>query len=247
MLGKHFLACGDVDTPNAAISATFKRRGYYPKGGGVVHVHVTPLPPNKPLQPIKLLRRGRVLSIRGIAHYADLPASVGAGMVQGALERLKSAHIIIEDVTNPGTGDLNTLQGLEAVQIECKREPRSTTTGAGSGIVLWAELEGGTLIGGSAVGRKGLDPAYVGAQAAEKLIASLESQSCVDEWLQDQIIIFMALALGESELCCGTQEITLHTRSAIWVAEQMTGAKFEVVQNEMGINLIRCRGIGFKS
>ena len=125
-----------------------------------------------------------MLSIRGIAHYADLPASIGTGMVQGALERLKSACIIPTDVTNPGTGaDVNTLQDLpvEAVQIECRREARSSTTGAGSGIVLWAELEGGALIGGSAVGRKGLDPASVGAQAVEELIASLESQGCVDE------------------------------------------------------------------
>ncbi len=33
----------------------------------------------------------------------------------------------------------------------------------------------------------------------------------------------------------------------MWVMEQITGAKFEVERNEMGLNIIRCRGIDFKS
>jgi len=50
----------------------------------------------------------------------------------------------------------------------------------------------------------------------------------VDEWLQDQIIIFMALAEGKSEIKCGAGGLELHTKTAIWVAEQLTNAKFEV-------------------
>lgn len=33
----------------------------------------------------------------------------------------------------------------------------------------------------------------------------------------------------------------------MWVTEQMTGAKFEIEQNEEGMNIMRCHGIGFKS
>lgn len=43
---------------------------------------------------------------------------------------------------------------------------------------------------------------------------------------QDQMIIFMALADGESKLLCGP--LTLHTETAIHVAEKLTGAKFKV-------------------
>ena len=46
--------------------------------------------------------------------------------------------------------------------------------------------------------------------------------------MQDQMIIFMALATGESVLRCGP--LTLHTESAIHVAEQLTGAKFTIRQ-----------------
>jgi len=55
----------------------------------------------------------------------------------------------------------------------------------------------------------------------------------------------MALAQGESEVCCGVKDVTLHTQSAIWVAEQLTDAKFEISRNEAGMNVIKCCGIGF--
>jgi RNA 3'-terminal phosphate cyclase (ATP) len=42
------------------------------------------------------------------------------------------------------------------------------------------------------------------------------------------MIIFMALAAGESVLRCGP--LTLHTESAIHVAQQLTGAQFTVRQ-----------------
>ncbi|KAF8626169.1 hypothetical protein AX15_005056 [Amanita polypyramis BW_CC] len=254
-LRRHILKSGHTTTKNddqwdgvrrtsATVEMVLERRGYYPKGGGVVHVRVKPLPPGETLHPVSLLSRGRVVSVRGIAHYADLPTSVGTGMVRGALEQLRTVHLIASDATRISTADTVS---EAAVQIECRREPRSATTGAGSGVVLWAELEGGGFVGGSAVGRKGIDPEHVGARAAEELINSLKSQSCIDEWLQDQMAIFMALAQGKSEICCGLQELSLHTRTAMWVAEELTGAKFELERNETGLNIMHCHGIGLKS
>lgn len=186
-LQKHFLPSEDAaDADNgygdgkagAMVEMKLEKRGYFPKGGGVVHVHIKPLPPGKTLRPINLRSRGRVISIRGIAHYAGLPTSIGTGMVRGALERLKADKIVSDDGTriiNDSTVD------TYPVHIEHHREPRGTTTGAGSGIVLWAELEGGGFLGGNAVGRKGIDPMHIGAQAADELIKSLNNGGCIDE------------------------------------------------------------------
>jgi RNA 3'-terminal phosphate cyclase len=63
------------------------------------------------------------------------------------------------------------------------------------------------------------------------------------------MIIFMALASGESVLRCGS--LTLHTESAIHVAQQLTGAQFLIminVQDQMiifmalasGESMLRC-------
>lgn len=79
--------------------------------------------------------------------------------------------------------------------------------------------------------------------------------------LQDQMIIFLALAKGRSTVATGP--LTLHTRSvsrtlsgftaktnfvvrtAIWVAEQLTDAKFEVHEEIDSRVLIQCDGIGY--
>ena len=72
----------------------------------------------------------------------------------------------------------------------------------------------------------------------------------------------MALAEGESVLKCGTGGLTLHTRfvqvafymtsgssfcrrTAIWVAEQLTDAKFKVEKTPAGHTIIQCQGIGY--
>jgi RNA 3'-terminal phosphate cyclase (ATP) len=63
--------------------------------------------------------------------------------------------------------------------------------------------------------------------------------------LQDQIIIFMALAEGQSIVRTGP--LTLHTKTAIWVAEHLTDAKFEINEDPSGAVAITCQGIGFKA
>ncbi len=58
--------------------------------------------------------------------------------------------------------------------------------------------------------------------------------------LEDQLIIFMALASGTSRMLC--QQPTLHTRTAMVVAEQLTSAKFTVIQQNPRLWLIECSG-----
>jgi len=97
------------------------------------------------------------------------------------------------------------------------------------------------------LGSKGLRPADVGEEAAKELLRGLDAGGCVDEWLQDQIIIFMALAQGRSELRCGKGDLTLHTQTAMWIAEQLTTAKFDIEKETSGHNVIRCEGIGYSA
>lgn len=70
----------------------------------------------------------------------------------------------------------------------------------------------------------------------------LKCRACVDQHLQDQLIIFMALASGTSVLRTGP--ITLHTETAMHVVSLMCDAKFRVKHVDDGY-LIECDGIGF--
>eukprot|EP00727_Mastigamoeba_balamuthi_P001467 m51a1_g11317 putative rna 3 -terminal phosphate cyclase (109) ;mRNA; f:106145-108247 len=86
----------------------------------------------------------------------------------------------------------------------------------------------------------------VGREAAEQLLRDLDQGGCVDEYLQDQLIIFMALAHGRSRMRVG--EISLHTSTAMAVVSRMTGAAFEVAEapeGSRGGHVISCDGIGF--
>mmetsp|Transcript_14923 Transcript_14923/g.16999 ORF Transcript_14923/g.16999 Transcript_14923/m.16999 type:complete len:114 (-) Transcript_14923:11-352(-) len=99
----------------------------------------------------------------------------------------------------------------------------------------------------------------------------MDGGGCVDEYLQDQLILYMTLAEGVSEIV--TNSLTPHTRTAIWLASQMVpSVRFEIkklvaagyTQNERadydyddndsrvisqriipGRHRIRCYGIGF--
>ena len=103
----------------------------------------------------------------------------------------------------------------------------------------------GHLCAIAALAKKGKTSEQVGEAAAEELLEALAHGGCVDEWLQDQLVIFMALADGRSAVTCG--EISLHTRTATKVCEMLTTAKFDVRQLPTGVWQISCEGAGIKA
>ncbi|KAG8899928.1 hypothetical protein FRB99_006356 [Tulasnella sp. 403] len=124
---------------------------------------------------------------------------------------------------------------LQMVEIETQTETAKEAVGSGFGLSLWAETEGGCIISGSSIGERAKRAEEVGKEAADELIANLAHGGCTDEYLQDQIIIFMALAEGKSTVVTGP--LSLHTRTAIWVAETMTEARFSTTEDISQLSL----------
>lgn len=50
------------------------------------------------------------------------------------------------------------------------------------------------LLGAAGLGQRGVSAEDVGQRAAAELMDALGSGACCDEWLQDQLVVFMALA-----------------------------------------------------
>ena len=163
------------------VSLHIAKRGYFPKGGGKVSVNVTPLCGTQRLQGFSLMDRGKVKRIAGIAHFAGLPNVVAEGIIRGTKRKLVEAGYTGGDGESISVDDTLKENRDVPIQISCRKEPPQLTTGAGSGIVLWAELDGGGIIGGSAVGSKGVDPEKTGEQAADELVRGLNEGGCVDE------------------------------------------------------------------
>lgn len=169
-----------------------RKHGYYPKGGGEIDIEVHSV--TEPIPAIELLDRGDLVRVEGKAFAAGLPKAVAVSMKDAASSFLQHKGI------DPSI-----------INIEAVRESPADALGAGSGIVLWATTTNGCILGGSSLGKKGIDTKDVGIEAAEELWRGLEKGGCVDEYLQDQMIIFLALAEGTSRVRVGWP-LELHTQ-----------------------------------
>ncbi|WP_297470720.1 RNA 3'-terminal phosphate cyclase [Thermococcus sp.] len=180
------------------IRLEIKRRGHYPKGGGLVVGEVEPWEERKPLIALEWRKIER---FAGISHATNLPAHVAERQAKAAEERLRSFY---------------------SVPVEIEREV-SRSLGPGSGIVVWAETDS-LRLGGDALGKRGKPAEVVGREAADELLEGLTPRKAVDKFLGDQLIPFLAFTGGE----IGVAEITSHLVTNVWVVERFLGKIFEV-------------------
>jgi RNA 3'-terminal phosphate cyclase (ATP) len=211
------------------VKVTVLQRGFYPKGGGRVRLEVTPLPPGETLKALNLIELGKLTRVHGYVFVGGtLPAHIAWTMHKQAVQDLQRKEQF--------SGISNLDQNLRVV-VE------KEAAGEGSGLVLWAESDTGCLLAGSALGERKKKPEDVATEATSMLLESLTCGACVDEYLQDQLIIFMALAGGRSRFISGP--LSLHTQTTIWLASEIAGVTFDVKEVEGSRLLIQCHGLGF--
>ncbi len=199
------------------------RRGHYPRGGGIVRAHIEPV---EKLQALELTELGKVVRIAGVAHCVRLPAHIATRMSHAAsMVLIKAGYSKVD---------------IKAESYEPARDPH---LGPGAGIVLWAETELGAILGASSLGRPGKPAEQVGREAGESLARQLDTGCAVDRHLTDQLIPYMALADGISDIT--STELTSHTITNISLVEQIIGVKFEVDGKLGGPGRIRVGGLGF--
>ncbi|WP_297063284.1 RNA 3'-terminal phosphate cyclase [Thermococcus sp.] len=180
------------------VELEIKRRGHYPKGGGLVVGKVELWGERKPLIALEWRKIER---FSGISHATNLPAHVAERQAKAAEEKLRSFY---------------------SVPVEIEKEV-SRSLGPGSGIVVWAETDS-LRLGGDALGKRGKPAEVVGREAAGELLDQLTTRAAVDKFLGDQLIPFLAFAGGE----IGVAKITSHLVTNVWVVEQFLGKVFEV-------------------
>ncbi|PRW59938.1 RNA 3 -terminal phosphate cyclase [Chlorella sorokiniana] len=213
------------------------RRGFFPRGQGQVQLTVERLPPGACLPAINLTERGEIVSLAIRAFTAGrVVPSVGERLVDAARKAV--------------TARLPRCGVPRSVPISCEvvHDPPERAFSDGCGLLVTAESSTGCLWGASGLGERGVRAEDIGQRAGDELMDALEVGACTDEWLQDQLVIFMALAQGRSRVLTG--EPTLHTRTACMVAEALTGARFTVAPapaapgqaQRPGLWLIECEG-----
>ncbi|CAF2477317.1 unnamed protein product [Rotaria sp. Silwood2] len=185
------------------------RRGYYPKGGGEVRITVNP---TDQLTAVDLTEFGQIKRFFGRAFVAGILSKRIAHEMAEAAEKLIHKRYA-KDIP---------------IEIQVVKEPDNMAIGTATGIIVGAETTTGCILAASALGKRGVPANDVGTQAAEDLLNDLSYRACVDRHLQDQLIILMALAKGNSKIRCGP--LSDHTKTAIYVAELLTKVKFTVTE-----------------
>ncbi len=202
------------------LSAEIKllRRGHYPKGGGVVEAYVPY--PHGTLNSLRVVKRGRVTSVRGISHAVNLPKHVAIRQMESATRSLRNF-------------------GYNA-PVEVMVEHRIDGAAPGSGITLWAEA-GEALLGSDALGKKGKRAEDVGYEAGRKLAEDLNTGMALDRYMSDNIVIYLALAEGESVV--GGSKLTAHARTVVWVIKQFLKTEIEVIGEAGKPFKLRVKGV----
>lgn len=202
----------------ANIDINLLKRGYYPKGRGMLEVEVRPKFSDYRHAPkISLTERGKIMQIKGISH-----ASSDLAVAKVAERQSNAARMRLKKYGCPTD-----------IRVEYQ-----DTASTGSGITLWAifskqgydcevDFENPVRLGADCLGEKGLRAEIIGDNAAKQLVHEIDSGACVDSHLADNLIPLLGIAGGKFK----TSEITDHTRTNIWTTEKFLRSRFEVKDN----------------
>ncbi len=189
------------------------RPGYVPTGGGELLLRVAPV--ERALAPLALLDPGRVEAVAGIALSSHLAERhVSQRMARTCEERLAAAGLRCE---------------IERVDDDRAPQP-------GASLCVWAESSTRCRFGADRAGARRRSSEAIGRFVAGNLLADLASGGTTDRHLADQLVVFAALAHGESRWIPARS--TQHLDSNLWLA-----GRFGATVRRVGRS-VEVRGVG---
>ena len=200
------------------------RRGFYPRGGGIVRAGVGPV---ESIHPIELEGFEKVAGASGIAYSSRLPAHIVSRMVKTVRDVFKRVHLVDNGI---------------CTEVVDYQDPRCALS-PGCGIVLTATALPKGILGVDSLGEVGKSAERVGEEAAEALLYLIQQSAPVDFHLGDQLIAYMALAEGSSVV--RVSKLTPHTESCIYACERFFGRIFTLSSDLGKQTTITCKGAGF--
>lgn len=176
------------------------RRGYYPKGGGIVYVEISPC---NNLGLINLIKP-RISEPRIVGVCSRLPRNV--------LDRQVSTALLY----------------LEKNGYRCNHYIASVenSLSPGSSLLVYTKSDIGQYIGGDAVGQKNKTAEEVGKEAVSKFLSNYNKKVPIDHYLADMIVIPACLAKGNSKFMTG--RITEHLKTNLYIVSKMMDCKYSI-------------------
>ena len=204
--------CDALARMGAKIKIETLRHGFYPRGGGEARVEIEPCA----LKPISLVERGKLLRVdaRSIASESLRGKKVAERQLNGFKSVLKPEREFIDYIQSDSPG----------TSFQCHAHYEKCKLGAG------------------ALGAMGKPAEKVGTEAGEMLVREMGSGAAVDSHLADQLLAYMALADGMSEIL--VNGLSLHARTNVWLIERFIKKRFEIEECEGGLAKVSISGIG---
>lgn len=194
----------------AEVQAHLLRPGFYPVGGGVVQVQLSP-PKSGRLGALELMERGPERSRAVQSVVAHIPKDVADRELKAFTKRSGWAEDCGEVIfANKALGPGN------AIMAELHYEHVSALF--------------------TAFGQRGVRAERVGRDCADQVRGYLADQVPVDEHLADQLLLPMALGAGGAFV---TRALSMHARTNLEVIRQGLGVGFEVTPSAHGVTVRR--------
>ncbi len=187
-----------------SINAEVKKYGFYPKGGGLVEISIKP---TETLKKADFTERGKMRFINTKSIVTE--GLKGARVAERQSDALKKA--------------LN--------KKEVHSETAYVHSLSNSSHIFAGIFYENAALGARALGERGKPAEKVGTEAADAIKKQIDSGACLDEWMADQILPYLAFSGGAVSVA----KITSHTLTNIWVIEQFLGKMFCVNEKQKRI------------
>lgn len=186
-----------INRMGPTVSARLVRHGFFPRGGGRIEVDIVPAP----LKPIDCIERGAAGAVEATAVVAGIPFDV-------AQRELKAARKILADWPE---------EAFVTRQLPADQGP-------GNALLVEARFDHVTEIV-SAFGKLGIPAERLATTAARRMAGYIASSAFAGPYLQDQLLLPMAIAGGGAFTSVKLSE---HSSTAMALIERFTGRRFRV-------------------
>jgi RNA 3'-terminal phosphate cyclase (ATP) len=179
------------------------KRGYHPKGGGVVQAEIASCKSPSVME----LLNARSIEPKITSVCSQLPKQVAEQQISSAL------------------------LALEKRGFHCRNYTASfeTSLSPGSSILVYSVSDlDRSYLGGDSIGELGKRAAAVGTSAAERFLESSQALVPVDPFLADMLVLPLTLAKGKSKY--KIVRATEHLRTNLKIASQIVGCKYDIEQ-----------------
>ncbi len=187
------------------VEIQLKRRGYYPRGGGIIRILVHG--PKSKMRALKFEPSSADFSKEGariLAVARNLPAHIPAREV-GAAKK-----VLAENGMNVSDSDVDSSN-------------ESYSPGTSILIFRQSDLQ---YAGAGALGARGKSSEQVGSEAAQSFVEETRGSPNFDSHLSDMAVTLLSCTVGDSSFT--TSKVTRHLETNLKVASQITGCEYSV-------------------